>query len=67
MLEYMYFKMTCLMGTFVLREVMFLEDMSCRSVCLQDDISFRMMCPTGTHVLWKNWSYLRVCLIGGFV
>ena len=41
-----------------------LWEMSCRSACLQDDISCRMMCFTGRHVLQEDRSYFRICLIG---
>ena len=43
------------------------EDMSCRSECLQNGITFRMMCLTGMHILQEDRSYLRVCLIGGHI
>ena len=70
-LEYMSFRMTCITETFVLREVMLcwttcIKGKSCRSACLQNGISFRMMSYwnayfTGGKVL------LEVCLIGGHV
>ena len=58
----MYYGRTCLAGVHVLQECM-----SCRSACLQDGISLKMMCLTGMHFLQEDTSYLRVCLIGGHV
>ena len=48
------------------------EDMSCRSACLQDGITYRMMCFTGGHVLYEDRFYLRMsfrraCLTGRHV
>ena len=85
----MSFRMTCITRTFVLREVMLFffrtillwEDMSCRSACLQDGISFRMMggqvllegtsyrrsCLTGVHVLQEYMFYRSICFTGVYV
>ena len=75
-LEYVSFMMTCIMETFVLREIMLCsfvgghvlwEDMSSSSACLQNGIFFKMMCLTGMHVLQIDMSHLRICLVGGHV
>ena len=70
--EYMYFWMTCLTGTSVLRDVMLYWACIIGGYVLQECMSsgwhiFRMMGPTGVHVLQEDWSYLRVGLIGGHV
>ena len=41
--------------------------MSYWSTCLQEDISFRIICLTGGHLLYEEWFYWRVCLIGSHV
>ena len=65
-LDHMPFRMTCVMIAYVLREVM----LCCRKclmggnvlvgTCLQDGISYNMLCFTERHVL-------RVGIIGGYV
>ena len=72
-LDHMLFRMTCVMITYLLSEVM----LCCRkcimgvmywwSTCLQDGISYKMLCFTERHVLLEVMSYLRVGIIGGHV
>ena len=37
------------------------------NACLQDGISYNMLCFTGRHVLLEIMFFLRVCIIGGHV
>ena len=37
------------------------------SACLQDGISYNMLCSTVTHVLLEVMFYLSICIIGGHV
>ena len=38
-----------------------------RSACLQDGISYNMLCFTERYALLEVMFYLRVCIIGGHV
>ena len=35
------------------------------SACLQDGISYNILCFAGRHVLLEGMFFLRVCIIGG--
>ena len=75
-LEYMSFRMTCIMGTFVIRKVML-----CRRTCIMGGhvlqvcmysgwYIFQDMCLTGMHVLQnrlKDIISYRTCLTGVYV
>ena len=72
-LNYMSFRMTCIMMAYVFREVILCCSkclMGCHvlvSACFQDGISYNMLCFTERHVLLEVMFYLRVCNIGGHV
>ena len=60
-LECMSFRMTCLMRAYVWKV------MCWWTACLQDGISYDMLCFIGRHFLLDNLFHLSVCIIGGHV
>ena len=70
-LNYMSFRMTCIMIAYVLRcfvvgNVLW-DVMYCWSAHLRHGISYNMLCFIERHVLLEVMFYLRVCIIGGHV
>ena len=67
-LDYMFFRMTCLLIAYVLREVMLCCRKCHRMSCIGGVyVLYNILCFTERHALLEVMFYLRVCIIGGHV